>query len=654
VAADGWFTVLGPVRAWRAGSELDLGSPQQRAILAALLLRHGAPVSAEDLIDALWDEDVPRAAAGTVRTYISRLRGVLEDDTEGGPVIRSVAGGYQLDLSVDELDLTVFRRHVADAERARQAGDAATWWKELVTALELWHGTPLAGLPGPFASWQRASLERLRASARTTRLRAELDLGEQDRVLPELVELVYEHPLDEQLRELLITGLYRAGRQADALAAYQDTRSLLASELGIDPGPALQTLHERILRADPALMLAPRSPVPPAGQDPGSLRLRSPGAPGPLNNLPAHVSGFIGRDAELAEVRALVAGSRLVTLTGVGGVGKTRLGLQVAAGLAGAGEEVWFADLAPLRDPDLVAVTVLDVLGVRREPGRPVLRSVMEAVGERSLLLVLDNCEHVIGACAALAAALLRACPNLALLATSREPLDIDGEQVYRVPSMGTPADGAGAAAIRASEAVRLLEDRVAAQGVTLAWDEESAEVAGLICRRLDGIPLALELAAARLRVMPAAELEARLDDRFSLLTRVPRAGLPRHQTLRAMVDWSWETLTGAERAVLARLSVFAGGFGLTAAEAVVAGQDVPAAEVLGLLGALVDKSLVQFGDTWAGPGRYRLLETVQWYAAGQLDALGNAAGAAALAAHRDYYLANTRRADGIAVSIPY
>ncbi len=362
---------------------------------------------------------------------------------------------------------------------------------------------------------------------------------------------------------------------------------------------------------------------------------------GLLSNLPARVSSFIGREVELAEVRALVARSRLVTLTGAGGAGKTRLGLQVAAGLAdGAGDGVWFADLAALGNPDLVAVTVADVLGVRQEPGRPVLEALVEVVGGRSLLLILDNCEHLIGACAKLADGLLRGCPNLALLATSREPLGIDGEQVYRVPSLGVPADDDDAAAIRASEAVRLLEDRAAAQGVPLAGDEPAAQLAGRICRRLDGIPLAVELAAARLRVMPAAELEARLDERFALLTGGSRAGLPRQQTLRAMVDWSWELLTGLERAVLARLSVFAGGFGLAAAEAVAADPDVPAGEVLGHLGALVDKSLVQFGDTGIGPARYRLLETIRQYAAGQLDAQGPAAAGAARIAHRDYYRA--------------
>jgi non-specific serine/threonine protein kinase len=369
--------------------------------------------------------------------------------------------------------------------------------------------------------------------------------------------------------------------------------------------------------------------------------LGSVGDPEVLNNLPAQVSSFVGRDAELAEVRRLVRGARLVTLTGAGGAGKTRLALQVAAGLAdGAGDGVWFADLAPLGDPDLVAVTVAVVLGAHEEPGRPAVETVVEAVAGRSLLVLLDNCEHLIGACAKLADRLLRSCPNLALLATSREPLGIDGERVYRVPSMGVPADGAGPDAVRAAEAVRLLADRAAAQGVPLAWDGPAAEVVGRICRRLDGIPLAVELAAARLRVMPAAELDARLDERFALLTGGSRARLPRQQTLRAMVDWSWELLTGAERAVLASLSVFAGGFGLAAAEAVAAGPGVPGAEIVGHLGALVDKSLVQFDDTSTGQGRYRLLETVRQYAAARLGALGPAAAGAARTAHHDYYLA--------------
>jgi predicted ATPase len=336
----------------------------------------------------------------------------------------------------------------------------------------------------------------------------------------------------------------------------------------------------------------------------------------------------------------LITVSRLVTLTGPGGAGKTRLGLQVAAEvLDGSGDGVWFADLAPLQDADLVAVTVANVLGIRAEAGRPLIDTLVDGVGRRSLLVLLDNCEHVVDSCAKLADAMLRNCPNVVLLATSREPLGIDGERVHRVPSMDTPADGDDVAAIRGREAVRLFTDRAVQHGVALAWDEHTASVIGRICRRLDGMPLAIELGAARLRAMSVAELDARLDQRFSILTGGSRAALPRQQTLRAMVDWSWELLNLAERQVLARLSVFAGGFDVAAAEAVAAGHSVRPDEVVGQLGALVDKSLVQFDDTGAGPGRYRLLETVRQYATRQLEAQDPSAAMDARIAHLHHYL---------------
>ena len=369
--------------------------------------------------------------------------------------------------------------------------------------------------------------------------------------------------------------------------------------------------------------------------------LRSLDNPKLRHNLPTQVSSFVGRAAELAEVRRLIADSRLVTLTGPGGAGKTRLGLQVAAGLLdGSSDGVWFADLAPLQDGDLVAATVANVLGIRADPGRSLVGTLVEAVGQRNLLLLLDNCEHVLDTCAKLADALLRGCPNVVLLTTSREPLGIDGERVHRVPSMDTPADDDDMDAIGGTEAVRLFTDRAAQHGVRLAWDERTASVLGRICRRLDGIPLAIELGAARLTVMSLTELDARLDQRFALLTGGSRAALPRQQTLRAMVDWSWELLDDPERQVLACLSVFAGGFGLGAAEAVAAAGDVPSDEVLGRLGALVDKSLVQFDNTGAGPARYQLLDTIRQYAARKLELQRPTAANNVRIAHRDYYLA--------------
>jgi predicted ATPase/class 3 adenylate cyclase len=369
--------------------------------------------------------------------------------------------------------------------------------------------------------------------------------------------------------------------------------------------------------------------------------LRSLDNPKLRNNLPAQVSSFVGRDAELSEVQALIASSRLVTLTGSGGAGKTRLGLQVAAGLVdGSGDGVWFADLAPLQDPDLVPVTVADVLGIRGEAGRPAIETLVDAVGRRRLLVLLDNCEHVIGACAKLADALLRNCPGIVLLATSREPLGIEGERVHRVPSMDTPGENDAMEVIGNSEAVRLFIERAAQHGVPLVWDQQNTSIAGRICRRLDGIPLAIELAAARLRVMSVTELHGRLDRRFSLLTGGARTALPRQQTLLATVEWSWELLNAAERDVLARVSVFAGGFDLSAAEAVAARGAVRADEAVAHLWALVDKNLVQFDDIGVRPARYRLLETVRQYAAQQLERQGPAAAHGTRIAHRDHYLA--------------
>jgi predicted ATPase/class 3 adenylate cyclase len=359
------------------------------------------------------------------------------------------------------------------------------------------------------------------------------------------------------------------------------------------------------------------------------------------NNLPVQASSFIGRDAELATISQRIGISRLVTLTGAGGSGKTRLALQAAAGLLdGSGDGVWFTDLAPVTDSGLVAGTVASVLSIQPEPGRPVADTLTEAIGQRSLLILLDNCEQVIDACAKLADTLLRACPHLALLATSREPLGIDGEHVYRVPSLCTPALDADLAAIRDSEAVRLLADRAAQAGAPLTLDERTAPVIGRITRRLDGIPLAIELAAARLRGMSVTELEARLDQRFALLTGGSRAAPARQQTLLAMIGWSWDLLTGAERAMLARLSVFTDGFDLAACEAVTVGADIPDGESVAVVGSLADKSLVQFDDTAAGPGRYRLLETVRQFAARRLDEQAAGAARDARQAHLGYYLA--------------
>jgi predicted ATPase/class 3 adenylate cyclase len=369
--------------------------------------------------------------------------------------------------------------------------------------------------------------------------------------------------------------------------------------------------------------------------------LRSLGNLALQNNLPAQLSTFIGRQKEVAEVRALVQSSRLVTLTGAGGAGKTRLGLQVAAELLdGSGDGVWLVELAAVTNEDAVAPAVSEALRLAARPGRAVLETLLDALAPQDVLIVLDNCEHLIGGCAKVAELILRRCPRVHLVATSREPLGIGGETIYRVPSLSLPGpDDAGPAAAGSSDAVALFADRAGAHGVGLPADEQTGSLVVSVCRRLDGMPLAIELAAARLRSLSLAELHDRLDQRFRLLTGGSRTALERQQTLRAAVGWSYSLLTGAERMLLARLSVFAEGFGLDAAEAVCGSGGLDVLDVADLLGSLVDKSLVVAEQAGAGL-RYRLLETIRLFAAERLAEAGDDAAAAVAAAHCAHFLA--------------
>jgi predicted ATPase/DNA-binding CsgD family transcriptional regulator len=369
--------------------------------------------------------------------------------------------------------------------------------------------------------------------------------------------------------------------------------------------------------------------------------LRSLGNPALQNNLPAQLSTFIGRDREVCDVRALVESARLVTLTGPGGVGKTRLGLQAAAELLdGPGDGVWLVELAAVTGQDAVPAAISAALRLAAQPGRPVLEGLLDALAPQDVLIVLDNCEHLIGGCAKTAEAILRHCPRVQLLATSREPLGIGGETIYRVPSLSLPRPGdTSPPAPGSSDAVTLFVDRARAHGVALAVDEQTGPLVVSVCRRLDGMPLALELAAARLRSLSLSSLGDRLDQRFRLLTGGSRTALERQQTLRASVDWSYSLLAGAEQVLLARLSVFAGGFGLDAAEAVCGFGGIDMLDVAGLLGSLVDKSLV-VAEPAGGALRYRLLETIRLFAAERLAEAGDDAAATAAAAHCAHFLA--------------
>jgi predicted ATPase/class 3 adenylate cyclase/DNA-binding CsgD family transcriptional regulator/tetratricopeptide (TPR) repeat protein len=376
--------------------------------------------------------------------------------------------------------------------------------------------------------------------------------------------------------------------------------------------------------------------------------LRSLEDPALRHNLPSQATNFVGRAAELAELRALVAGgSRLVTITGPGGIGKSRLALQVAAAaLDSVGDGVWLVELAPVADPELVARTVAAVLRVQEEPGRPVIETLVDAIGDRSLLVVLDNAEHVIGAAAKLADAMMRSCPRMCLLVTSREPLGTSGEHVFRVPPLPVPpADLAAPGSLAAYESVQLFIEHALMHRQSFALDDGNAAAVAAVCVRLDGIPLALELAAARLGSLSVPEVSSRLGQRFRLLTGGSRTALPRHQTLRALIDWSYDLLNPEEQLVLDRLSVFAGGWTLEAAEAVTPAGEAGEWQVLDHLAALVDKSLVQAEET-KGSTRYRLLETVRHYAAERLARRPGSEQDETCSAHRDYYLALVETAD--------
>lgn len=628
------FRILGPLEV-ADGDRLVSLAGAQRSLLALLLLSANEVVSADGLIEELWGEEVPESGRTALQVRVSQLRKALGG---AGERIATRAPGYLLRVDRDELDLCCFERLVSEADGAEPAEAAA----KLREALGLWRGTPLVDLSyASFAQSAIRRLEELRLAALEKRIEADLELGRQADLVGELETLVEEHPLREHLHGQLMLALYRCGRQADALAAYQSARRVLVEQLAIEPSAPLRRLEQAILRQEASLELAAtvaaRAPVvaavsessrPPTRED-----LNAP------HNLPAQLSSFIGRERQLSELQQLLSRARVITLTGAGGVGKTRLALQLAAGvLDGSGDGAWFVDLAPLTDATLVAAKLAGVLGVPEQPGRSLPQALIAACRDRQLLVILDNCEHVIGEAANVVDQLARGCPKMIILATSREPLAIEGEHLYRVPSLFVPPASADPDRLLSCEAVRLFADRGRQQRSDFAVNATNASALGRLCRRLDGIPLAIELAAARLSTLSLDEIDHRLDQRFRLLTGGRRTTAPRQQTLQALIDWSYDLLTPGEQEMLEHLSVFAGGFDLHSAEAVAGeGLDSPVG-VLDRLAALVDKSLLQADDV--ASVRYRLLDTVRDYAAAKLLARSQTAASALRAAHRDHYLA--------------
>ncbi|MEV8312802.1 BTAD domain-containing putative transcriptional regulator [Streptomyces sp. NPDC059900] len=602
------YRILGTTQAFHAdGTHAPVGGSRLRALLTVLALRAPRPVPVAVLVGEVWDGDPPADATGAVQALVGRLRRAI-----GADAIASTDGGYRLCAAPDDIDLYRFDRLAREGADALADGDAAKAAAVLDDALALWQGPVLADLPDRTA--EAARWESRRLEARRARLAAALALGRAEQVLPELAALCDTHPLDEPLQALRLRALRDAGRPAQALAAYDGVRRLIADRIGADPGPELRALHEELLRSDAPPQPPPAKPRPPQR---------------PQGNLRARLTSFVGREGDIETIRGDLERARLVTLLGPGGAGKTRLSQEVAEAHAdGVPDGVWLAELAPVEDPDAVPEAVLTALGARetvlRGAGAEELRAVSERHGDdpvvrltehcaaRRMLLILDNCEHVIDAAARLADRLLAHCPGLTVLATSREPLGVPGELLRPVEPLPEPI------------ALRLLADRGAAARPGFRIEDDEAAAAE-ICHRLDGLPLAIELAAARLRVLTPRQIADRLDDRFRLLTNGARTVLPRQQTLRAVVDWSWDLLDDPERAVLRRLSVFAGGCDLAAAEAVCGAPPLHRPlDVADVLGSLVDKSLVVAAPAQRGGMRYRLLETVAEYAGERLDEAGD------------------------------
>ncbi|MGX2993341.1 ATP-binding protein [Streptomyces sp. JNUCC 64] len=651
------FGVLGPLAVWTSdGREVRVPELRVRALLVRLLVQRDGPVSADRLVEDLWGPRPPRRPAAALQHKVWRLRGALDEAEPGGrALLVSAPAGYRLDLSapgpvgmaepdgtpVAGLDADVFEALV---DRARATGDPAARVALLTEALALWRGPAY----GDFAdeAFVRDAVARLterRLTAVEEQAEARLALGEHALVAEGLGDLVTRHPLRERLRAAQLRALYLTGRQSEALAGYTELRRRLADELGVDPSPPLAALHRAILSQDPALT-APRDPAPAAAL------ARTVVPPVPVRPLlRAHPAGglteLIGRETAVGELTAALDAHRLVTLTGPGGVGKTRLALAAAerTGAAHPGG-VRFVDLSALppargADDPRALELVADVAGVRDDTGplpsppggRPpdLADRVAHALGDRPSLLLLDNCEHVVEPVADLVGRLLRAVPGLRVLTTSQLPLGVHGERLREV------------APLAEADAVALFAARAAAVA-PFVLDASARERVAAVCRRLDGIPLAIEMAATRVRVLGLRELTARLDDRFRVLSSGVRGAPPRQRTLRAVLDWSWELLGERERTVLARLSVHADGCDLAAAEAVCSSGDVDRAEVLDLLSRLVDGSLVRVHEDGDGP-RYRLLESVAAYCAERLAERGGPAGPRRR--HREHYTRLAERA---------
>ncbi|MEU1519081.1 BTAD domain-containing putative transcriptional regulator [Streptomyces sp. NPDC005811] len=614
------FTLLGGFQASRGDAALPVVGARLQALVVRLALAGGRTVARSALVDAIWAEEPPADPAHALQALVSRLRRILGS---AGRVAQD-AGGYRLDVDAADVDALRFEQLCAVGRDRLRAGDRHGAAAVLGEAVALWADPPGAEPPGAepaavaaVAPAVATRLAHASAEAVADLADAELSLGRADAAVVRLTALLAAQPVHERAAVLLLDALAAQGRPAEALARYEQIRATLADELGTDPGAALRERHARLLRAErptPAATLARTA----------------------ASNLPAPLTGFVGRDDDLARIDALLAAGRLVTVLGPGGAGKTRLAVEAARRRHGTYRDgARMIDLASVTEPAKVGAALLAGTGLRGGAtfeARPGGRSggggdevevLVDRLGGRESLLLVDNCEHLIEAVARLVAALLPRCPGLSVLATSREPLAVDGEALVPLGPLALPGPDDGVEQARHAEAVRLFVERAAAVRPGFAVDEATLPDVLRVVRGLDGMPLALELAAARLRTLSLPELADGLSDRFRLLTTGSRTALPRHRTLRAVIAWSWDLLGAHERTVAERVSVLPGGVTTASATALCAGTAVPAADVPELLAGLVDRSLLQLAPA---PGRYRMLETLREYGTDQLagrDELG-------------------------------
>jgi predicted ATPase/DNA-binding SARP family transcriptional activator len=576
------------------GTPVNLPGARSRALLAALALEAGRIVPKTRLVDWVWGEEPPSDEANALQVLVSRLRKALPKGA-----VESKAGGYVLAVEPDSVDVNRFEALVAQARTAEDAEKAEL----LREALGLWRGTAMEGVAllgsKAFDSVVVGLNERY-VAVLGDRVDAEIRLGRGADLITELTDLVAKYPMREGFVAALMRALAEAGRSAEALTVYQQLSERLGDELGVDPSAELSALNIALLR----------------GEIGGRTENRR-------TNLRAELTAFVGKEDDVAAVADLASRHRLVTLHGEGGAGKTRLAVETARTMLGdLPDGAWLVELAPLHSGDELAQAVLTAIGLRDQQGAAggdAADRLVAAIRDRVMLLVLDNCEHVIEEVSAFTDRLLGECRSLRIIATSREPLGITGEALWQVEPLALPAAGAGPQEAAASPAVRLLRDRAEAVRRNIGGDEATLSTMARICRALDGMPLAIELAAARLRTMSVEQLADRIDDRFQLLTGGSRTAMAHHRTLRAVVDWSWDLLSEAERELLRRLSVFTGGVSLEAAERV-----CPEGEyALDLLTTLTEKSLLRTDGE--GEPRYRMLNTIREYAAQRLTEDGGA-----------------------------